>query len=48
VEIPNPDEQLHPSEDGYAKMTGVYLPTWQAFTQMLIRFFMVEVWSWIP
>jgi multidrug resistance efflux pump len=48
TEFPNPEGRLHPSETGYAKMTGVYLPTWEAFTQMLIRFFLVEVWSWIP
>jgi multidrug resistance efflux pump len=48
TEIPNPDGRLHPTMAGYAKLTGVYLPTWESFMQMIIRFFMVEIWSWIP
>jgi len=48
AEFPNPSGRLHPLMDGWAKMTGVYMPTWEAFTQMIIRFFMVEIWSWIP
>jgi hypothetical protein len=33
---------------GYAKMTGLYMPTWNAFTQMIERFVLVTIWSWIP
>lgn len=46
--IPNPDGKLRPTMDGYAKMTGVYLPTWEAYTQMIIRLVLVQIWSWIP
>ena len=48
VEVPNPDGMLHPQTDGYAKMSGYYMPTWRAFGLMLERFFLVEIWSWIP
>lgn len=48
VEVPNPDGWLHTQTDGYAKMSGIYMPTWRAFGQMLERFFLVEIWSWTP
>jgi multidrug resistance efflux pump len=46
--VPNPDGQLHTNTDGYAKIAGAYMPTWRAFGQMLQRFFLVEIWSWVP
>lgn len=48
VELPNPDGRLHPQTDGYAKIVGPHMPAWKAFGQMLERFFLVEIWSWIP
>jgi multidrug resistance efflux pump len=48
VEVPNPNGLLHPQTDGYAKMSGYHMPTWRAFGQMIERFFLVEIWSWIP
>ena len=48
TEIANPDGALHPNTTGYAKLTGPYMPTWAAWTQMVIRFFMIEIWSFIP
>jgi len=48
TEIPNPDGELHPTMSGYAKITGYYMPTWKAFLQIVIRFFLVEIWSFIP
>lgn len=48
AKIPNPDGRLKPTMAGYAKLDGVYLPTWEAFTQSIIRFFRVGLWSWIP
>ncbi len=48
AEVPNPDGLLHPQTDGYAKMSGYYMPTWRAFGQMMERFLLVEIWSWIP
>jgi putative peptide zinc metalloprotease protein len=48
TEVPNPADLLHPNMSGYAKMTGLYMPTWNAFTQMIERFVLVTIWSWIP
>jgi multidrug resistance efflux pump len=48
TQVPNPDGLLHPNTDGYAKLTGLYLPTWKAFAQLIERFVLVEIWSWIP
>ena len=48
TEVPNPADLLHPNMSGYAKMAGLYMPTWNAFTQMIERFFLVTIWSWIP
>jgi multidrug resistance efflux pump len=48
VEVPNPNGLLHPQTDGYAKMSGYYMPTWKAFGQLIERFVLVEIWSWIP
>ncbi len=48
VDVPNPDGVLHPNTDGYAKMAGLHMPTWRAFGQMMERFFLVEIWSWVP
>jgi multidrug resistance efflux pump len=46
--VPNPDGQLHTNTDGYAKIAGAEMPAWRAFGQMFQRFFMVEIWSWVP
>lgn len=33
---------------GQAKIDGVTLPVWQAFSQAIARFVRVQIWSWIP
>jgi multidrug resistance efflux pump len=48
VEIPNPEHRLRTGMNGYAKIEGDYMPTWRAFGQMVIRFILIDVWSWIP
>ena len=48
VEIPNPDHRLRTGMNGYAKISSDYMPTWKAFSQMIIRFVLIDVWSWIP
>ena len=48
AELPNPDGALHPNMTGYAKVSGVYMPAWKAFVQMLIRFFQITIWSFVP
>lgn len=46
--IPNEDGFLKSGMTGYAKIEAETMPTWYAFTRFVIRFFQVEVWSWIP
>jgi putative peptide zinc metalloprotease protein len=46
--VPNTDGLLYPNTDGYAKIAGANMPTWRAFGQVLERFLLVEIWSWVP
>lgn len=48
VRLENMDGLLHSGMSGYAKIQGVDRPVWEAFTRMIVRFFMVELWSWLP
>lgn len=46
--IPNEDGFLKSGMSGYAKVNAHEMDTWYAFARYVIRFFQVEVWSWIP
>ena len=46
--IDNPNGELKTGMTGYAKIGGTTMPVWKAFTLTLVRFFNVQVWSWIP
>ncbi len=46
--LPNPDGTLRSQMTGYGKIMVGTMPAGQAFTKMLVRFFRVEVWSWLP
>lgn len=46
--IENPQGLIKPGMSGYAKVAGEELPLWEAFGRALVRFFMVELWSWVP
>ena len=48
VEIPNENGLLKPGITGYGKIMGVHETLALAFTHRLVRFFRVEMWSWIP
>jgi multidrug resistance efflux pump len=48
AEIPNPDGLLRPDMSGYAKVETVYMPVWVSYTRAVMRFVLIEVWSWIP
>lgn len=48
AEIPNPEGLLRPQMSGYAKVQTVEMPVWISFTRALVRFVLIEVWSWIP
>jgi multidrug efflux pump subunit AcrA (membrane-fusion protein) len=48
VEVPNPDGHLQTNMTGYGKIRAADRPVWQAFSQTLIGFFKIELWSWVP
>jgi len=48
VEFPNPQGILKTDMTGYAKIKGSTMPVIVAFTRALIRFVLIEVWSWLP
>jgi hypothetical protein len=43
--VPNAESLLRPAMTGYAKISGRDMTVWKAY---LIRFFTVELWSWVP
>lgn len=48
VEVPNPDGKLNGNMTGQAKIDAGVFPAWVVFTRLIVRFFDVEVWSWLP
>ena len=46
--FPNPDGRLRSGMTGYAKIEGAEMRTWEAYLRRIVRFFQIEVWSWIP
>jgi putative peptide zinc metalloprotease protein len=46
--IDNHDGVLKTGMTGEGKINGLTMPLWKAFTQAVIRFVNVQVWSWIP
>ena len=48
VEVPNPDGRLAANMTGFGKVAAAERPVWQAFTEAIVGFFKIELWSWIP
>jgi multidrug resistance efflux pump len=48
TEIPNPDGALKSEMSGYGKIATGHRQVWDVLLRPLIRWFQVEVWSWIP
>jgi len=46
--VDNKDQRLKSGITGYAKISGVTMPAWKVLSLAIIRFFYVDVWSWIP
>lgn len=46
--LDNKDGRLKSGMTGYAKISSKTMPTWKVLSLAIIRFFEVEVWSWIP
>jgi multidrug resistance efflux pump len=47
-EIGNEEKLLKSELTGYGKVRGEEMPAAFAFTRMLVRFFRIELWSWLP
>jgi multidrug resistance efflux pump len=48
VEIPYSGRILKSGMSGYAKIEGPVKPVIVAFTSSIVRFFQIEIWSWLP
>lgn len=48
VLMADPDNRLKPGLTGNAKVSAGWKPAIIVFTRAFVRFFMVELWSWIP
>jgi len=46
--IDNQDGKLQAGMTGYAKISSQSMPPWRIITLAFLRFFKVEVWSWLP
>ena len=48
LEVEDPGQQLRSEMTGRGKVNGVYEPVIVVFTKAIVRFVLVEVWSWLP
>ncbi len=48
AEFPNTSGLLRSEMTGYAKIDGVEMRVWEAYFRSIVRFFQIDVWSWIP
>lgn len=48
MSIDETDGKLLPQMTGYAKVEAERMPLIVAFTRPIVRFFLVELWSWLP
>ena len=48
VEVPNPDGRLAANMTGFGKIEAAERPVWEAFSRAIERFFVIELWSWLP
>lgn len=48
VEVPNVDGRIAANMTGYGKISVGELPVWDVFSRAILRFFTIELWSWIP
>ncbi|MEN8718900.1 MAG: efflux RND transporter periplasmic adaptor subunit [Oceanococcaceae bacterium] len=48
LRLTNPDGVLYSEMSGQAKVEGRTMPLIVAYTRAILRFVMVEVWSWLP
>ena len=46
--LEDPDHQLRPEMTGQAKIYSGWYPSAYVFTRAIVRFLLIEVWSWLP
>ncbi len=46
--LEDPDHRLRPEMTGQAKIYSGWYPSAYVFTRAIIRFLLIEVWSWLP
>lgn len=46
--IEDADGILRSGMTGFAKTAGVQMPVWQIITQGISRFFIIDLWAWLP
>ncbi|KUJ80070.1 HlyD family efflux transporter periplasmic adaptor subunit [Ruegeria profundi] len=44
----NENGLFRPGMTGYAKIDGEEMRVWEAYSRLLVRFFLIEIWGWIP
>jgi putative peptide zinc metalloprotease protein len=48
IAVEDPEDRLKSGMTGAGKARGGWYPAIVVFTRALARFFLVEVWSWLP
>lgn len=48
IRLPNPDGTLQAGLTGHGKIMGPEMMAYEAFTRAIVRFFRIELWSWLP
>jgi putative peptide zinc metalloprotease protein len=46
--LPNPDLRFKTSTTGFAKIKTEWIPVWYVISRLIVRWFQVQVWYWIP
>ncbi len=48
AELPNPELRFKSQTTGFAKIRTDWIPVWYVLSRLVVRFFQVQVWYWIP
>lgn len=48
TELPNENGFFRPGMTGFAKIDGEEMRVWEAYSRLLVRFVLIEIWGWIP
>lgn len=46
--LPNPDLRFKSQTTGFAKIKTEWIPVWYVLSRLIVRWFQVQVWYWIP